>query len=234
MAPDSAAAAALGPAAAIFPALKGILGEALRLRDRAALQSALMQATPQIRILIQSLRDDVDRLYAVRRAYAELELTGIKNAIDRNLTPAFRMRARHAQPTDAVVVSTLGLLEQRFNDVFNAPEPSPGSRLSSISPATTAGDTPLDGSGVELIDRQLRAANANVVEFKAAVVQFNRSVDALARYDSLLAAVDDAFTKLVSASNNPFATGGGTEQLIHSLVTIRDQARDIKQLLAAR
>lgn len=231
--PGAAAAAFLtGPVAAIFPALKGILGEALKLRDRAALRNALMQGAPQIRILIQALRDDVDRLYTIHRAYAARTLTNVQSAIDENVNAAFSVVAAHSRPTDAAVASTLGLLEQRFEEMFSGPEPSTRFRLKGIPPA--GGGKPLDGPAVASVDASLRGAAVRIAEFKAAVALFNKSAEALARYDSLLAAVDRSFTELATASSQPFAAGGGTDQLVQSLVTIRDHARDIRQLLAAR
>ena len=232
--PGSSAAAALGNATTIFPALQGILGEALKLRDRAALRDALMQGSPYVRSLIQSLRDDVDHLYEVQRTSTVARLDGIKNEIDRSLSPAFRMVALHSPPVDPAVSSSLGLLAQRFDDVFTAPEPSPGARLKLIKPSNVAGSRPLDASAVTSIDGQLRAATASVADFKTAVTQFNKSSEALGRYDRLLAAVDRSLTELLMASSRPFSPGGGTDELLKNIVTIRDDARDIKQLLSAR
>ena len=228
---SGAAAAVMGPAAAIFPALKGILGEALKLRDRVALRNTLMQGAPHIRTMIQSLRDDVDRLYVVQREYAAGKLEEIKSAIDRNLSPAFRAVAAHSPPTDPAVASSLGLLEQRFEEMFGAPEPSTSQRLKGIKPGTGKS---LDGPSVALIESQLRAVAGNIKDFKTVATQFGRSSEALKRYDELLAAVDKSLTELLTASNQVFAQGGGTDQLVQSIVTIRDHARDIKQLLAAR
>ena len=232
--PGSAVAAVMGPAAAIFPALRGILGEALKLRDRVALRDALIQGAPHIRVMIQSLRDDVDRLYVIQREYAAGKLQRTKNAIDENLTPAFRAVAAHSPPTDPAVASSLGLLEQRFDEMFSAPEPGTSFRLKGIKPVAPAAGKPLDGPAVALIDTQLRAVAANIAEFRAVAAQFSRSSEALASYDSLLAAVDRSLTELLTASNRIFAPGGGTDQLVQSIVTIRDHARDIKHLLAAR
>src|SRR4030095_3227616 len=113
--PPAAAAAVMGPAAAIFPALRGILGEALKARDRIALRDVLMQGAPHIRTMIDALRGDADRLYVVQRAFAEVKLQDIKSSIDRNLTPALRTVANHSPPTEPAVASTLVLLEQRFD-----------------------------------------------------------------------------------------------------------------------
>jgi hypothetical protein len=234
LASGSAAAAVMGPAAAIFPALRGILGEALKARDRIALRDVLMQGAPHIRTMIDALRGDVDRLYVVQRAFAEVKLQDIKSSIDRNLTPALRTVANHSPPTDPAVASTLVLLEQRFDDMFSAPEPSTSQHLKGLKPAPAASARPLDGPGVASIESQLRVVAVNIAEFKAEAAKFNKSSEALKRYDGLLAALDRSLTELVAASSQIFAVGGGMDQLIQSIVTIRDHARDIKQLLAAR
>jgi hypothetical protein len=232
--PGTPAAAALGTATAILPALKGILGQALKLRERAALREALAQGEPYVRALIQSLRDDVERLYAVQRAYAVGRLDAIKNDMDRSLSPAFRTVSDRAPPVDPAVSSSLGLLAQRFEDIFSDPEPRPGARLKLLKPSNAANSKPLDASAIASIDGQLRAATVSVGDFRAAALQFNKSAEALIAYDRLLAAVDRSLTDLLAASTNPFSPGGGADQLLQSVVTVRDDAKEIKQLLAAR
>lgn len=229
---SAGATAALGPLTAAAPALRAILGEALKLRDRAALRSTLERGAPSVREMIQALRNDVDLLYGVHRAYAVKRLGTIQNAIDRDLNVAKRRIAVSAAPKDQAVAASLRLLEQRFDGMFQSAEPSGGERLKDIGPAS-AGQA-LDGASVALVEAQLLAASAHVSEFKAVVAGYNKSVEALGHYDGLLAAVDRSLTELLAASSQPFAPGGGTAQLAQSILIVRDKARDIKQLFASR
>jgi hypothetical protein len=225
-------AAALAPVANALPALKAILGEALKLRDRAALRSALEQGAPQIRNLVQYLRGDVDLMYRLQRAYAVKRLNKLQSAIDADVSGAMRVIATSAPPKDPAAAASLKLLEQRFEDLFSTPEPSVGARLKGLRPDPSG--KALDGPAVASVEAQLGVATGHVAEFKAAAAQFGKSADALAHYDALLAAVDKSLTELLVRSNQPFAAGGGADQLVQSIVTVRDKARDIKQLLASR
>lgn len=225
-------AAALAPLTAAAPALKAILGEALKLRDRAALRSTLERGAPKIRELIQALRDDVDLLYGVQRAYAVGRLDKIQSDIDRDLNVAKKLISNSAAPKDLAVAASQKLLEQRFEAMFDSPEPGGGERLKDIKPAP-AGQA-LDGRAVATVEAQLGAASAHVSKFKEAAAQYNKSIEALSQYDGLLAALDKSLTALLMTSSRPFAAGEGTDQLFQSILIVRDKSRDIKQLFASR
>jgi len=232
--PSATVQATLGTATAALPLIKGLLGEALKLRDRALLKEKLSEGAPQIRELLAALHKDVRLLYAVHRTYAEGQLDEAKSRIDRSLSRAFRTVADHAAPTDPAAVSSLRLLSQRFDEVFSAQEPKPGERLQAIKASAVAGSKPLDGVAVASVEAQLNAASGSVVEFNAIATRYRKSVEALRRYDDLLNAVDKALADLIAASNNPFAPAAGTEQLLGSIIAIRDYSRDIRSLLSTQ
>lgn len=214
--------------------LKSLLEEALKARDRELLRAALQRGEPTLQKFIHALRTDVDELYKVHRAYAEARLQKIKNSIDGNINPAFKSIADHAPPTDQVVVLSLRILQDKFEEVFFAPEPRVGLRLKAISFATTASSRPLDQASIQVIDRQLLAASEDVSKFKSVGEQYKRSVQALQRFDTLISAWDTSLSELSTASAQPFATGGGTQQVVLSLVAVRDQARAIRLILGSR
>ena len=222
----------LSAAVPVVPVLQGILGEALKARDRVALWNELVKGAPQVQALLDALRKDVVRLYAIRRKYAILQLNGIVNSIDEALEPVSDALLAHSPPHDAAVVSALRLLDQRFESIFSSPEPDPGTRLGSM-PDAGPGSRALDAASVAVIDRQLLVVEAQVSKFKSVSLDFMKYAQALDHYDNLLANVQAAFAQLLTASNNPFSAGGGTEQLLESLMAVRAGAQQIRQLLVA-
>jgi hypothetical protein len=233
--PVAAIGAALGP-------IQIILGEALKAQDREALLAILLKGEPQVQAAIEALRKDVDGLYGLQRAYAAQQLIRISNGMNSQLQLIVRRVQGAAPPTDPLAISLYGALSEKFERVFSTPEPSVRNeyriknlRFNSQAPAAPVvpiGPVPvLDAAAIQLMDGQLSSAAEYVTSFKAVGNRYQASVQALAGFDALLTSWDQSFKALVTASQQLFATGGGTEQALQSLAVLKDQARAIRDIL---
>jgi len=233
--PVAAIGAALGP-------IQIILGEALKAQDRDALLAILLKGQPQLQAAIEALRKDVNGLYELQRAYAAQQLVRISNGMNSQLQPIVRRVQGAAPPTDPLAISLYGALSEKFERVFSTPEPSVRNeyRIKNLrfnSQAPTAPLVPLgpaavlDAAAIQLMDGQLGNAAEYVTSFKAVGTRYRASVQALAGFDALLTSWDQSFKELVTASQQVFATGSGTEQALQSLAVLKDQARAIRDVL---
>lgn len=233
--PIAAIGAALGP-------LQLILGEALKAQDREALLAILLKGEPQVQAAIEALRKDVDALYRLQRAYAAQQLVSIKEGMDSELQLIVRRVQGAAPPTEPLAISLYGALSEKFERVFSTPEPNvrieyriknlrfnakaPAASVVPVSPVVV-----LDATAIQLMNGQLSNAAEHVTSFKAVGIRYKASVQALAGFDALLTSWDQSFKALVTASQQVFATGGGTEQALQSLAVLKDQARAIRDVL---
>lgn len=152
-----------------------------------------------------------------------------------------------APPTDPIAISLYGALSEKFERVFSTPEPSvrneyriknlrfnsqaPAAPLVPLGPVLLVPAPVLDAAAIQRMDGQLGNAAEYVTSFKAVGTRYGASVQALAGFDALLTSWDQSFKALVTASQQVFATGGGTEQALQSLAVLKDQARAIRDVL---
>ena len=68
------------------------------------------------------------------------------------------------------------------------------------------------------------AVEPRVASFHEAAGEWRNFREALKAYDAMLAQVQSAFATVASASDNPFAAGGGSTQFLESALAIREQA----------
>lgn len=238
----SANVAAELPVAAIGTALgpiQIILGEALKAQDREVLLAILLKGEPQVRTAVEALRKDVNGLYGLQRAYAAQQLVRISNGMNSQLQLIVRRVQGTSPPTDPLAISLYAALSEKFERVFSTPEPSVRNefriknlRFNSQAPVAPFGPAPvLDAAAIQLMDGQLSNAAEYVTSFKAVGARYGASVQALAGFDALLTSWDQSFSAVVTASQQVFSTGGGTEQALQSLAVLKDQARAIRDIL---
>ena len=212
--------------------LKVILEEALKARDRQAMLDVLLRGESTVRKLISVLRDDIDLLYKVQRAYTTGVLLDVDGAMVKALRPMYDRVTKSGPPADATVARLYAALQQRYEQIFTTPEPTPGFRLKGLNFKQAA--TPLDAAGVSAVEKSLLDAADYAAQFKATAAQYQQSVQALHRFDTMLTAWDRSLSELIEASRQPFAVNGGTEQAIQSLVVLKEQAREIRRILETK
>ncbi|WP_310386897.1 hypothetical protein [Roseateles sp.] len=234
LAPASVAAAL--PVAAItaaIPALKAVAGEALKAQDRAALLAKLLEGEPAIRAFIGALRTDINNLYVLHRTFASNQLVELTRSINKQLGLIGRSVGGFSPPTDPAVESLYLALGEKFERVFSSPEPEIKSvfRVKNLVFKAPGSAPALDTESVRLMEVTLSSMAENVTRFKAVGTRYQVSVAALTRFDEMLTTLEKSFNALIKASQQVFATGGGTEQALQSLAVLKDQAREIRRLL---
>ncbi|UUZ77415.1 hypothetical protein LP414_09420 [Polaromonas sp. P1(28)-13] len=222
--------AAFGSLVAILGPAKAALEAALKAQDRQRLAQQLLVAAPLMQQAIDFLREDASRLYQLEYLYANSRLVKIEGQISQNLTSAFKEITTHSPPKDPNVAGELVLQQTRFEQIFSSPEPAFNQRLKDAA-FSPSGASPFDAANVQRLGRQLQAASSALDGFRAEGLAFRRSAQAIGQFDLALLAWSKAHADLVSALNQPFIAGGGTEQAIVSLIRLRDQAKLTKQLL---
>jgi hypothetical protein len=230
MAPIPEVTAIFATAETIFPQIRAILAQALKLRDQARLKAKLKEGAPLIQKLIEALQADVSGIYNVQRAYYQVRLENIQNQIDSHTGEAKKIAFSFIVPTDSSIIALRSALDARFDALFNQPEPTFGKeRLSEVN--GPAGSPPFSAETAVNIGKSLDAAEVEVRRFQEVVAKWNEFLSALRSYDQLLESVDAAFNSLLTMSSNPFAPGGGVQQFIDATLIVREQAFEIKKQL---
>lgn len=224
--------AVFAAAQTLFPALESAARELATAADRAALKARFDQARPLIDQLLTALQNDVPAIYNVMRAYYNQRLVNLDLAIGDALKPAFRAAASRAAPGDPGAAMVRQALDARFETIFAGTEATLPARLQGLE-SSVSGAPPFGQRDAGQIDTALDAAEPLVVQFKAAGQSWQSFRQALGAYDLMLTQVRTAFAQLASASDNPFAGGGGSAQLLDSALVIRDQANLVQKHLAA-
>jgi hypothetical protein len=233
MVPVPEVAAIFATAETIFPQIRAILSQALKLRDQAELKAKLNEGGPLIQNLIEAMQADVFEIYKVQRAYYQLRLEIIQNEIDSHVGEAKRIAFSFTAPTDASMIALRSILDARFDALFNQSEPTFGEeRLSEVN--GPAGNPTFSAEAAVNIGKSIDAVEIEVRNFREVVAKWNEFISALRSYDRLLESVDAAFKTLLTMSSDPFAPGGGVQQFIDTTFIVREQALEIKKKLAGK
>jgi hypothetical protein len=233
MAPIPEVKAIFATAEAIFPQIRAILGQALKLRDQAKLKTKLKEGAPLIQDLIKALQTDVFEIYNVQRAYYQFRLEKIQNEIDAHVGEAKKIAFSFTAPTDASMIVLRSTLDAQFDALFNQPEPIFGKELLSEVNGPV-GNPPFSAETAVNIGKSLDAIEVEVRRFQEVVTKWNEFLSALRSYDQLLESVNTAFNTLLTMSSDPFAPGGEVQQFIDATLIVREQALEIKKQLATQ
>ena len=227
-----AAGAVIAPVSAVLGPLSGLVETALSLVERAELERKLEEGAPGIHAAIAALEQDVPRIHEVQRAAYALRLVAVEEKILERINPALRTANTRDRSPHASARIVRSALDERFDALFALPEPKVGARLADL-PRQATGQVMNDQELGSIADA-LDVAAPEVAHFRAITGEWQGFLAALRAYDDMLASVDESLDALLSASNNPFALGGGgLQQLDGAIGAVRRDARTIRQILSA-
>lgn len=217
----------------LLSSISGIVGEALTIRDRQVLRAKFNEGVPTVAKLIALLRKDVGTIYIAQWDHYAVLLAEQDRAVSAAATGALRTASQHRAPEGGELIAARADLAQRYEAALALVDPRPPD-LAKIEDTFAQSD----GQRFTLTSLAQISSNVKLVEGSTARYvelrqEWRAYVDALKAYDALLASVDESLSALAEHSNDPFAPGGGTAQLLESATAIRDHANEIERLIGS-
>lgn len=226
----SAGAALSGPAAAL---LLEVFEDALTIRDRARLRSALLNGAPQVRALYAWMIEDVTRpgsgVYALSRAIYAARLEDIAVDAEETGDDMFGVVGGRARPAGADGKLAFAALQARIDPLLARPEPAPF--MSTLTEHMQDGGARLTTADLARLSDLADVLQRRYADFDAAAAKWTPHRAAVETFLGLLISMQTAFDELIAAAENPLSPGGGAVQLADAIAAARDQARRIEDLL---
>jgi hypothetical protein len=221
----------LASAGPVVGPLLGIVDQAQKLANAAALQQELARGRPHVQAILQALREDVPRLYELERAYTVVQLRKLTFQVADIHDAAADIVDRHALPTAQPESGDRTAIVGRFDallDDLELPGLEKDDRLSRQSPGTT----PHTAATTVALRAQLDRLEPVAENYRTVAAEWHAYVGALRLYDGMLMELGGSLASLgTTDATNVFATNGAAEQWLSSALAIRDSAREIKASL---
>jgi hypothetical protein len=205
----------------ILEAAKSLVAIAERARAEGEARRALLEGAPLIDAILKELDADIDRLYAVQRAYYQLEISGAayfevaaaSNAI-------LRFANRHVYPGDDSRAEERRELDRRFEAAWEGVEGEPPqAMLASVHGDGSA--APYDAAAHETLTGLMTALDAAAQNYRAKVRAWQAYQEALREYSALLASTKMAHGASVAAVKTP----ASSQEEFYRLLAIAGQVR---------
>lgn len=215
------AGAAFPGAGVIVDAAKGLAAVAERARAQSEARRALLEGAPLIDAILKELDADIDRLYAVQRAYYQAEISGAARFALADASRAMlRFANRHVYPGDADPhAAQRRELDRRFEAAWEGVEEPRPAMLADVHGDGSA--APYDAAAHETLTGLMTALEAAAQNYRAKVRAWQAYQEALREYSALLASAKMAHAASVAAAKTP----ASSQEEFYRLLAIAGEVR---------
>lgn len=217
----SLAGAVVPGGGAIVEVAKNLVGLAEQARAASETRRALLEGAPLVAQILQELDQDVDRLYAVQRAFYQEQISGgVAFALDDASNAVLRFASRHVYPGDGELARGRNDLDRRFETAWQGVDgPPPSAMLADVS--GDSGAAPYDRDVHETLKALTGALEAASAYYWTEIGVWQDYQAALRDYAVLLATTAEAHRAAVAAAQTP----ASSQEEFYRLLTIAGEVR---------